>query len=83
MESIAVRRLQQEFRELNDGDDCSFSLGLEKDNWFVWNVSFPGPPDTLYEGGFYSTRLTFPSDYPSSPPEMRFRTEMWHPNSTP
>ena len=26
--------------------------------------------------------LRFPSDYPNNPPEMRFSTEMWHPNST-
>jgi ubiquitin-protein ligase len=23
-----------------------------------------GPPDTLYEGGFFKTRLSFPKDYP-------------------
>lgn len=78
---FATRRLQQEFRELNSEGDDSFSYGLDKDNWFEWNVSFPGPSETLYEGGFYSAKLRFPEDYPNSPPEMRFRTEMWHPNS--
>jgi ubiquitin-conjugating enzyme E2 G1 len=81
MESIAVRRLQQEFREINDSDDTNFSVGLNRDNWFDWNVSFSGPPDTLYEGGYFVANLLFPSDYPNSPPEMIFRTEMWHPNS--
>lgn len=36
-----------------------------------------GPPDTLYEGGFFNAVLKFPRDYPQSPPDMRFTSEMW------
>lgn len=32
------------------------------------------------EGGFFNARLTFPKDYPNSPPTCRFTSEMWHPN---
>ena len=39
-----------------------------------------GPPDTLYEGGFFGAKLTFPDDFPNKPPEMRFTSPMWHPN---
>lgn len=39
-----------------------------------------GPPDTLYEGGFFKATLHFPEDFPNMPPEMRFVSEMWHPN---
>ena len=39
-----------------------------------------GPPDTLYEGGFFNAIMKFPKDYPQSPPECRFTSEMWHPN---
>ena len=39
-----------------------------------------GPPDTLYEGGFFNAVLKFPKDYPQSPPECKFTSEMWHPN---
>lgn len=24
--------------------------------------------------------MTFPKDYPNSPPQCRFTSEMWHPN---
>eukprot|EP00914_Ancora_sagittata_P020251 GHVO01040166.1.p1 GENE.GHVO01040166.1~~GHVO01040166.1.p1 ORF type:complete len:127 (+),score=25.25 GHVO01040166.1:477-857(+) len=41
---------------------------------------FEGPPETLYEGGLFSAVLNFPEDFPNNPPEMRFETEMWHPN---
>jgi len=42
-----------------------------------------GPPDTLYEGGFFNAVLSFPPDYPQSPPTCRFTSEMWHPNVYP
>jgi hypothetical protein len=33
------------------------------------------------EGGFFKAELKFPEDFPNSPPEMKFVTPMWHPNS--
>lgn len=42
-----------------------------------------GPPDTLYEGGFFTAHMTFPQDYPHQPPKMRFTTEVFHPNVYP
>ena len=27
--------------------------------------------------------LTFPKDYPNSPPDFRFTSEVWHPNGVP
>ncbi|KAJ3572782.1 hypothetical protein NP233_g2852 [Leucocoprinus birnbaumii] len=39
-----------------------------------------GPQDTLYEGGFFKARLTFPEQYPLLPPKMKFISEMWHPS---
>ena len=42
-----------------------------------------GPPDTLYEGGFFSCRLVFPKDFPNSPPTMTIVSPMWHPNVHP
>lgn len=41
-----------------------------------------GPPDTLYEGGFFAAKLVFPSDFPNQPPVMTFKTPLWHPNGS-
>lgn len=49
-------------------------------NLFEWAVTVLGPPDTLYEGGFFNAILKFPPDYPQSPPDCRFTSAMWHPN---
>ncbi|OBZ74651.1 Ubiquitin-conjugating enzyme E2 G1 [Grifola frondosa] len=50
---------------------------------YEWEIMIIGPPDTIYEGGFFKARLTFPEDFPLSPPKMRFITPMWHPNIYP
>ena len=58
-------------------------MGLKTEsNLFVWNVCFNGPPNSLYESGFYRAELSFPTEYPNLPPTMKFLSEMWHPNST-
>ena len=42
---------------------------------------FSGPEGTCFEGGIFTALLTFPADYPLSPPKMKFTTELFHPNS--
>ncbi|CAN6993794.1 hypothetical protein Bca4012_048550 [Brassica carinata] len=58
-----------------------FSAGLvDEKNIFEWSVTIIGPPDSLYEGGFFNAIMTFPQNYPNSPPSVRFISDMWHPN---
>jgi len=57
------------------------SVGLVDDsNVHDWDILMMGPDGTLYEGGFFKARLTFPKDFPNMPPTMQFTSEMWHPN---
>ena len=63
----------------NPPDGISVGLG-DDDNIFLWELMIVGPPDTLYEGGFFQCKLEFPSDFPSLPPVMTFKTPIWHPN---
>jgi len=44
-------------------------------------VYFSGPEGTCFEGGVFTARLTFPADYPLSPPKMKFTCDLFHPNS--
>ena len=53
------------------------------DDLFLWNIVFKGPENTLYEGGYFKAQLKFPDDYPNNPPNMIFKTKMWHPNIYP
>jgi len=73
--------LRKQLNELKKNPVEGFSAGLANDDdIYIWDVLIVGPPDTLYEGGFFKAQLTFPKDYPLRPPKMRFITKIWHPN---
>jgi ubiquitin-conjugating enzyme E2 G1 len=63
----------------NPPDGVSVGLG-DDENIFCWELMIIGPPDTLYEGGFFAAKLEFPPDFPNLPPVMTFKTPIWHPN---
>ena len=77
----AIRRLQMELKSLQAEPVEGFRVKLLNDeNLFQWQVAIFGPPGTLYEGGYFKAIMDFPSDYPFSPPSLRFVTKLWHPN---
>jgi len=52
--SSSVRFLQLELKKLQEEPVEGFRVRLVDDsNLFVWEVAIFGPPDTLYEGGYY------------------------------
>lgn len=63
----------------NPPEGVSVGLG-DDENIFKWEILLVGPPDTLYEGGFFKALLEFPLNFPNMPPKMTFVSEMWHPN---
>jgi len=79
--SQASLLLRKQLSELSKHPVEGFSAGLiDDDDIFRWEVMIIGPPDTLYEGGFFKCHLLFPKEYPLKPPELRMLTEIWHPN---
>ncbi|XP_037511314.1 ubiquitin-conjugating enzyme E2 R2 isoform X2 [Rhipicephalus sanguineus] len=79
--SSALRALGLEFKSLQEEPVEGFRVKLvNDDNLFEWEVAIFGPPDTLYEGGYFKAHMKFPPDYPYSPPTVRFLTKVWHPN---
>ncbi|XP_070141787.1 ubiquitin-conjugating enzyme E2 R2 isoform X1 [Drosophila kikkawai] len=79
--SSAVRALAMEYKSLQEEPVEGFRVKLiNDDNLFEWEVAIFGPPDTLYQGGYFKAHMKFPHDYPYSPPSIRFLTKVWHPN---
>ncbi|KAF3632671.1 Ubiquitin-conjugating enzyme E2 7 [Capsicum annuum] len=79
--SQASLLLQKQLKDLCKHPVDGFSAGLvDESNLFEWSVTIIGPQDTLYEGGFFNAIMSFPPNYPNSPPSVKFTTEIWHPN---
>ena len=73
--------LMKQLKDLRKNPVEGFSAGLKDDaNAFEWEIMIIGPPDTLYEGGFFNAIMKFPPDYPNKPPTLRITSEFWHPN---
>lgn len=52
--SSALRALALEFKSLEEEPVEGFKVNLvNDDNLFEWLVAIFGPPDTLYEGGYF------------------------------
>lgn len=76
--------LQKQLKDLCKNPVDGFSAGLvDESNIFEWSVTIIGPPDTLYDGGFFNAIMSFPPNYPNSPPTVKFTSEVWHPNVYP
>ncbi|KAG5847817.1 hypothetical protein ANANG_G00130220 [Anguilla anguilla] len=70
-----------EMKSLQEEPVEGFRITLvDEADLYNWEVAIFGPPNTLYEGGYFKARIKFPTDYPYSPPSFRFLTKMWHPN---
>jgi len=76
----AAKRLTQEIADLRKQKTAGFIVDVDESNIFKWNIRIFGPPETLYEGGYFKGVMEFPVDYPFSPPKFKFLTKMWHPN---
>ncbi|MCJ1313805.1 hypothetical protein MMC25_007485 [Agyrium rufum] len=75
---MAERILQKEFKDL------SKEKWLENENILAWNVALiVTNPDSLYFGGYFKAKMTFPDTYPYQPPTFRFNRPLFHPNIYP
>lgn len=57
------------------------NISLINDNIFEWSVALIVlNPDSLYYGGYFKAKMTFPRNYPYEPPDFKFDRPLWHPN---
>mmetsp|Transcript_7382 Transcript_7382/g.20807 ORF Transcript_7382/g.20807 Transcript_7382/m.20807 type:complete len:230 (-) Transcript_7382:253-942(-) len=47
---------------------------------FIWAASVTGPEGTPYDGGLFNVELKFPDNYPFKPPDVVFKTKVYHPS---
>jgi len=76
-----IRILLQELRQLIKEPVEGFKVEPDSNDLSKWKVGIFGPPETIYQGGYFKAELSFPTDYPHAPPAIRFVTLIpWHPN---
>lgn len=74
LKNPAVKRILQEFKEMQSNPSDDFmSLPLEE-NIFEWQFAIRGPGDTEFEGGIYHGRIQLPAEYPFKPPSFMLLT---------
>ncbi|KAF6068747.1 Ubiquitin-conjugating enzyme family protein [Candida albicans] len=66
--STAQKRLLKEYQQLSRDPPPGIIAGPVR------------PSDTPYENGVFPAVLTFPKDYPLSPPTLKFDPPLLHPN---
>jgi len=76
---MAEKILMNEYKDLSK--ETWTNISLIDENIFSWSVALIVlNPDSLYYGGYFKCRMTFPMNYPYAPPEFRFERPLWHPN---
>ncbi|EEP78910.1 conserved hypothetical protein [Uncinocarpus reesii 1704] len=76
---MAERILLNEFKSLSK--EKWVNIELQNEDIFQWNIGLIVlNPDSLYYGGYFKARMTFPRNYPYSPPSFKFTRPIFHPN---
>eukprot|EP01129_Flabellula_baltica_P011164 TRINITY_DN4831_c0_g1_i1.p1 TRINITY_DN4831_c0_g1~~TRINITY_DN4831_c0_g1_i1.p1 ORF type:complete len:176 (-),score=34.50 TRINITY_DN4831_c0_g1_i1:205-732(-) len=81
--SSVVKLLQNSFREIQNNPVEGILCVPNMKNFLEWTIYIEGPRDSIFEGGIFEMLMEFPSDYPMSPPALKFVSEFYHPNVYP
>lgn len=74
------RRIIKETQRLIADPVAGISATPYADNLRYFAVAVEGPEDSPYEHGVFQIELFLPSEYPMTPPKLRFLTKIYHPN---
>jgi ubiquitin-protein ligase len=77
---MAMKRLQKEYKDYIKNPNEYYSIEIDENNFFKWNILIFGPQDSIYEYGIFECEIIFNNNYPNKPPELYFLTNILHPN---
>jgi ubiquitin-protein ligase len=77
----SARRLQRDLKELEDQTIPLVGISARplSNSLFTWHGNLRGPEGTPFEGGVFHFEMTFPLNYPVSPPTLKLFTQIPHP----
>jgi ubiquitin-conjugating enzyme E2 C len=74
-----LKRLKSELGSLMMSGDSGISA-FPGESLLRWTGTIQGPDESVYAGKTYKLSITFPADYPYSPPTIVFASPIFHPN---
>lgn len=75
------RRILKELQDINKENEGNITASpVNEDNIFKWSASITGPEGSPYEGGIFNLEINLPENYPIRPPQIVFKTKIFHPN---
>jgi len=75
MSTNALKRIiNKDIKEISNTNlnSTGIYIQFDEDNMFKAKALIVGPKDTLYENGFLFFNITFPKNYPFSPPDISY-----------
>ena len=86
--TIALGRLTQERKKWRKDHPPGFYARPRRNpdgstDMMLWDAGIPGRKGTIWAGGLFKLKITYPEDYPSSPPKCQFVPPLFHPNVYP
>merc|ERR1711998_192922 len=76
LQKAALKRLRNDLKQIEKEPLIGVSAAPLDDDFFRWHVNLSGPSGTTYEGVAIHMELTFPENYPQSPPSASFYNEI-------
>jgi len=74
-----ARRIASDYKLITTQPPDGVRL-LNQNSLFEWETEIDGPEDTIWSGGKFKLLVTFPQEYPFKAPQVRFITQIFHPN---
>lgn len=77
---MSLKRLKIEYETIIKEPNYYYSININPNNFYIWNIIMIGPPETLFDGALISCSLSFTKEYPNKPPIFKFNDKIFHPN---
>lgn len=75
----SLRRIMKEYLALTKSPESGFLIFMNADDTYSWKAILTDLPD-VYAGGSWLLTIDFPSNFPLSPPKIKFYTPIFHCN---
>jgi len=78
--TTAHKRLLRDFKKIENEKSFGIHAAPFEDDILKWNAVIFGPDGTEWENGIFKLTMQFSDNYPQQAPDVKFETQMFHPN---